>query len=78
MQKLILLILIITTSNAKAYIGPGVAIGALFGTIGIVIGAVVTVIYLLYSPLKKLYLRYFKNNIHNKESSKTKKNLDNK
>lgn len=78
MQKLIFFLLIFNTSNANAYIGPGVAIGALFGSIGIVIGLIITLIYLLYYPLKKLYLKYHKNRTLNQKSSLSKKNHNNK
>ena len=71
MLKIIFLFIvsILLTTNAYSYIGPGVAIGALFGTIGIVIGIIISILFLLYSPIKKLYLKFFKK----KQNLKTKK-----
>ena len=47
MLKIIFLFIvsILLTTNAYSYIGPGVAIGALFGTIGIVIGIIISILF---------------------------------
>lgn len=56
MQKIILIILFLLISNqAKAYLGPGIAGGILTASIGIVVGILVLIFGILWFPIKRFF-----------------------
>jgi len=53
-------LLLLDSSQAMAYIGPGLGSGAVMATLGIVLGALMLFIGIIWYPLKKLIGKFKK------------------
>ncbi len=61
-QIILFLILLILPSNAHAYLGPGMGIGAIIAVLGVILSIILALFGIIYYPIKKL-----KNYIKNKK-----------
>lgn len=61
-QIILFLILLILPSNAHAYLGPGMGIGAIIAVLGVILSIILVLFGIIYYPVKKL-----KNYIKNKK-----------
>ena len=65
MNKILILFVLITfliPNILFAYIGPGIAIGTVLISLGVILFLIFLIIAIIYYPLKRIYLKYKKKN----------------
>jgi hypothetical protein len=63
MSKILILsvlIIFLLPNISFAYIGPGIAIGSVLLSLGVVLFLIFLIVAIIYYPLKKIYLKYKK------------------
>ena len=66
---LIISIFLLSFSNAHAYIGPGMGVGAIIGVVSILSLIILTIFAIIYYPLKIWLKKIIKNKKNNKNNT---------